>query len=281
MDKDKIATLENDDGQAPPDAGSDEKDKGEAPFSRRQAIGAIGGAAVAAVGIGAMALFGLNRNEQKDTVALSAEITDREAKPVGVAYACAADDLDGIETCGAGANNVSCLLPETADAVAAAQANMAFEVPAPSSNEEGDEKSESPEHAAEDAAAPEGATDEGNAEATQATESSLQADSPADVAARYLTYRFKDLVPGKPYLFKADIMEPTYAKAEDRDSYPKGWRFAKEDSTGAYMVASASKAGETSVVVVPSSPSGHVSCALPCAGDGSYALADMTLLGAV
>lgn len=281
MDKDKIATLENDGGQAPPDAWSDKKDKGEATFSRRQAIGAIGGAAVAAVGIGAMALFGLNRNEQKDTVALSAEITNREAKPVGVAYACAPADLDRIETCGIGANNVSCLSPETAAAVAAAHASMAFEAPVPTSEEEGDGKSESPEHAVEDAAAPEGATGGGHDEETQATESSLQADSPAGDAARYLTYRFKDLVPGKPYLFKADIMEPTYAKVEDRASYPKGWRFAKEDSTGAYMIASASKADETSAVVVPSSPSGHVSCALPCVGDGSYALANMTLLGVV
>ena len=281
MDKDKIATLGDEAEQTPPETESHRSDKAEGPFSRRQALNALGGAAIAAVGIGALAIFGLGRDGKKDAAALSAEITGREAKPAGVAYACSVDDLDGIETCGVGTNNVSCLSPETAAAVAAAHASMAFEAPVPTSEEEGDGKSESPEHAVEDAAAPEGATGGGHDEETQATESSLQADSPAGDAARYLTYRFKDLVPGKPYLFKADIMEPTYAKVEDRASYPKGWRFAKEDSTGAYMIASASKADEASAVVVPSSPSGHVSCALLCAGDGSYALANMTLLGVV
>lgn len=284
MEEKELEALGDETNQAPPETESHRSDKAEGPFSRRQALNVLGGAAVAAVGIGALAIFGLGRDEKKDAVVLSAEITDREAKPVGVAYACSVDDLDGIETCGAGTNNVSSCSPEAAASVAAAQADLPFEVP-DQSGEEGGDEGESLEQREEDSAAPEEKAQQREAEESQTTAAPLQADAPDlsadDVETRYLTYRFKDLIPGKPYLFKADIMEPTYAKVEDRASYPKGWRFAKEDSTGAYMIASASKADEASAVVVPSSPSGHVSCALPCAGDGSYALANMTLLGVV
>lgn len=285
MDKDKLEALGDEAEQTPPETESHRSDKAEGPFSRRQALNALGGAAIAAVGIGALAIFGLGRDGKKDAAALSAEITGREAKPAGVAYACSVDDLDGIETCGVGTNNVSSCSPEAAASVSAAQESLPFEVPDQPGEGEGGNEGESQEQAVEDSAAPEEKAEQRGAEESQTAGAPLQADA-HDLDAggdetRYLTYRFKDLIPGKPYLFKADIMEPTYAKVEDRASYPKGWRFAKEDSTGAYMIASASKADEASAVVVPSSPSGHVSCALPCVGDGSYALANMTLLGVV
>lgn len=285
MNQNKLEALGDEANQAPPETESHRSDKAEGPFSRRQALNALGGAAVAAVGIGALAIFGLGRDEKKDAVALSAEITDREAKPAGVAYACSVDDLDGIETCGAGTNNVSSCSPEAAASVAAAQANLPFEVPDQPDEENAEDEGESLEQSEEDSAVPEEKAEQREAEESQTTDAPLQADA-RDLGAggdetRYLTYRFKDLIPGKPYLFKADIMEPTYQKVEDADTYPKGWRFPKEDSTGAYRIASTRQAAQASLVVVPSSPSGRVSAALPCAGDGSYALADMTLLGAI
>lgn len=283
MDENKLEALEDEGKQAPNGAETREGGEAKSPFSRRQMLSALGGAAAFAVGIGAVAIFGLGRAEKKDAVALTAEITDQEASPIGVAYACAADDLEGIETCGAGPNNVSSLSAEAA-AVAAAQEGVAFEVPDQTDEKEGDDGGEPSEQAA-DATASSAEAEPPGRETAQATEAPHQANA-ADVNAsgtdaRYVTYKFKDLVPGKPYLFKADIMEPTYEKVEDADSYPKGWRFPKEDSTGAYSIASARKAGEASLVVVPASASGHVSCALPCAGEGSYALAAMTMLGAI
>lgn len=266
------AALGDEGGQAPPEAETRERGEAGSPLSRRQTLCALGGAAVAAVGIGALAIFGLGRNEKKDPASLTAEITDREASPIGVAYACAADDLDGIETCGAAPNNVSACSAQAAGAVAAAQEGLPFEAPSQTDEEDGN-GGEPSKQAAEDPEPP-------GRETAQTTEATQEADAP-DGDSLYVTYRFKDLVPGKPYLFKADIMEPTYEKVEDADSYPKGWRFPKEDSTGAYSIASARKAGEASLVVVPASASGHVSCALPCAGDGSYALAAMTMLGAI
>ena len=271
MDENKLEALEDEGKQAPNGAETREGGEAKSPFSRRQALSVLGGAAAVAVGIGALAIFGLGRNENKDPASLIAEITDREAKPIGVAYACAADDLDGIETCGAAPNNVSACSAQAAAAVAAAQEGLPFET-CEQTDEEKDEGSEPSNQGAEDPVVSEGP--EPGRETAQA------AEAPGGDPL-YVTYKFEGLVPGKPYLFKADIMEPTYEKVEDAGSYPKGWRFPKEDSTGAYSIASARKAGEASLVVVPASASGHVSCALPCAGDGSYALAAMTMLGAI
>lgn len=272
MEEKELEALEDEGKQAPNGAEAREGGEAKSPFSRRQMLSALGGAAIAAVGIGAVAIFGLGRAEKKDAAALTAEITDRAARPIGVAYACAADDLDGIETCGAAPNNVSACSAQAADAVAAAQESLPFEACDQTDEEDGNE-GEPSKQAAEDPEPP-------GREGAQTMEAAHQANASGGDSL-YVTYRFKGLAPGKPYLFKADIMEPTYEKVEDAGSYPKGWRFPKEDSTGAYSIASARKAGEASLVVVPASASGHVSCALPCAGDGSYALAAMTLLGAI
>lgn len=217
-----------------------EGEEGEGPITRRRAIAAAGGAALAAAA-GAAAFFAVRASQQKQEPALlAAEVSRKQAAAKGVAYSCPAGDAEGVAAAGASPATIETL-------------------------------SQVPDESALKKLEQEQADEQGGSDGAQ---------SGSGGQGLYVNFSFSELDPGRPYLFTANIMDPTYELVEDLGEYPEGWSFPKWDANGAYRIASARAAGRSSLVVVPSAPSGRVAMAVDLPGEDLYAKTELSAVGA-